>query len=307
MTREELIIKLKSKRESLIGHKFRNAIHPLLLSTMKKMRNFDLVPVGKTNENKKILEETLKTGPVIYAFNHSNVHDVPTAGEIISEHAYLLASDEVRGKLDGFLFELMGVVWVKRTKDDTKKVIEQNPKDHMLKLLSENESLKTYPERTWNVTDNEIILPFKWGITSVSMKSKRPIIPIIMDMDYKENACYYNIGLPIYIKEDMDLKESNENVRDAMATLRYEIWEEKDKKRKEDPEHLTGKEYRDIAEIEFKLYKEALKKEYPSFNEEEEAKMIYRPYATKEEAFKHLEKIKPSLNTAFLYGKNKHM
>ena len=37
MNKEELIIYLKNKRETLLGIKFRNIIHPILLKIMEKM------------------------------------------------------------------------------------------------------------------------------------------------------------------------------------------------------------------------------------------------------------------------------
>ena len=136
MNKEELIIYLKNKRETLLGIKFRNIIHPILLKIMEKMRNYKLEPRLDTEKNLELLREELKNGPVIYAFNHSNMHDVPTAGEIIKEHSYLLASDEIRGKIPGMLFELMGVVWTNRFKEPSKHT-ELSPFDHMLKLLNE--------------------------------------------------------------------------------------------------------------------------------------------------------------------------
>lgn len=301
---KEIILYLKGKREKLLGHKFRKLIHPIMLSTMKNMRKYDLIPIDQAEENQKLLEETLKKTPVIFAINHSNVHDVPTAGEIIKEHCYLLASDEVRGNFNGFLFELMGVVWVKRNNSE-KNRIELSPKEHMLKLLEENQSIKTYPERTWNVTENEIVLPFKWGDVYISQQSQKPIIPIIMEYNYEKNICYYNIGKPMYISKEDDLIEANNRLRDEMATLRYNIWEKFDEERKTEINHLTGNKYKELAKKEYVEYKKKLIEEFPTFQEEEEAKMIYRPYTTSEEVYQHLKKIEPNHNNAFLFGKNK--
>lgn len=299
---EDLSIYLKGIREKVIGHKFRKKIHPLLLNVMGNMNKFELVPVGMTDKNKEEMLKIMEDGPVIFAINHSNVNDVPTSGTIIKEHGYLLASDEVRGKFNGFLFELIGVVWVQREKNAEKKK-ELSPKEHMIKLLQENQSIKTFPERTWNVSDNDIILPFKWGDVSISQETGRPIIPIIMEYDYNTNKCHYNIGEAIYIPKGADKLDENNNLRDKMATLRYEIWETKDIERKQKPGYLTGKEYTDLARKEFEEYKKELREEYPTFDEQEEAKMIYRPYTTQEEAFKHLEKIKPTTKNGFLFSK----
>lgn len=303
--RKALLIYLKGQREKIIGHHFRNAIHPMMLKQMTNMRTFELNPVGDSLDNKKIAEKTMTEGPVIFAVNHSNVHDVPTAGEIIENHCYLLASDEVRGSFNGLLFELMGVIWV--TRDPRKKAkTELSPKEHMYKLIEEGKTLKTFPEGTWNVSDNLIILPFRWGDVAISQKTQRPIIPLILDYDYTENTCYYNIGKPIYIRQNDNLQEVNEELRDEMATLRYEIWEEKEAKRKMSPGYLTGQEYTEYARSEFLAYKEKLKEEYPNFDEEEQANNIFYPYTRKEEVFEHMKILTPSRKNAFLYGKNKN-
>ena len=51
MNKEELIIYLKNKRETLLGIKFRNIIHPILLKIMEKMRNYKLEPRLDTEKN----------------------------------------------------------------------------------------------------------------------------------------------------------------------------------------------------------------------------------------------------------------
>lgn len=291
MNKEELIIYLKNKRETLLGIKFRNIIHPILLKIMEKMRNYKLEPRLDTEKNLELLREELKNGPVIYAFNHSNMHDVPTAGEIIKEHSYLLASDEIRGKIPGMLFELMGVVWTNRFKEPSKHT-ELSPFDHMLKLLNEGESIKTFPERTWNLSENSLVYPFKWGNVKMAQCSGRPIIPIVMEYDYKNNICNYSIGEPIHVKKTDDLEETNNKLRDALATMRYKIIETK------------GIYDRETAKKEFDEYKKQVLEEFP-FDEEMEKTTIYRRYATNEEVFAHLNNICPNLDNAYLFGKRK--
>ena len=261
MNKEELIIYLKNKRETLLGIKFRNIIHPILLKVMEKMRNYKLEPRLDTEKNLKLLREELENGPVIYAFNHSNMHDVPTAGEIIKEHSYLLASDEIRGKIPGMLFELMGVVWTNRFKEPSKHT-ELSPFDHMLKLLNEGESIKTFPERTWNLSENSLVYPFKWGNVKMAQCSGRPIIPIVMEYDYKNNICNYSIGEPIHVKKTDDLEETNNKLRDALATMRYKIIETK------------GIYDRETAKKEFDEYKKQVLEEFP-FDEEMEKMKKY--------------------------------
>ena len=189
------------------------------------------------------------------------------------------------------LFELMGVVWTNRFKEPSKHT-ELSPFDHMLKLLNEGESIKTFPERTWNLSENSLVYPFKWGNVKMAQCSGRPIIPIVMEYDYKNNICNYSIGEPIHVKKTDDLEETNNKLRDALATMRYKIIETK------------GIYDRETAKKEFDEYKKQVLEEFP-FDEEMEKTTIYRRYATNEEVFAHLNNICPNLDNAYLFGKRK--
>ncbi|MGN0505766.1 MAG: 1-acyl-sn-glycerol-3-phosphate acyltransferase [Lachnospiraceae bacterium] len=103
-------------------------LHPIFLRIVPIIRRYRLLPF-QCNETPK--------GQVIFAVNHSNIHDIPTIWEVVKKHVYVLAGDEPRGDFNGIALTVNGVIWVKR---DSKKS-KNNAKNNMLKLLEKNKNL----------------------------------------------------------------------------------------------------------------------------------------------------------------------
>ncbi len=93
----------------------------------------------------------------------------------------------------------------------------------MMKILEEGKSLLICPEGTWNMTPSKPMLPLNWGVIELAKKVNVPIIPLIME--YHPECCYVKFGEAIYINKEMDKKVGIEQLEDAMATLKWDIWE----------------------------------------------------------------------------------
>lgn len=50
-----------------------------------------------------------------------------------------------------------------------------------------------------------------------------PIIPLILE--YRSDCCYAKYGESLYIEQTMDKKEGIAQLEEAMATLKWDIWE----------------------------------------------------------------------------------
>ncbi len=44
-------------------------------------------------------------------------------------------------------------------------------KESLIKLLKQGKSILWFPEGTWNMTDNLLMLPMRWGIIEVSQRA----------------------------------------------------------------------------------------------------------------------------------------
>ena len=73
------------------------------------------------------------------------------------------------------------------------------------------------------------------GMVDMARKTGMPIIPVVQEYSYKdmsdgkEHIDYVRIryGHPIYIKESDDLQEKLDEVRESMATMRWDLIEDK--------------------------------------------------------------------------------
>ena len=122
--------------------------------------------------------------------------------------------------IDRLIFIINGTVWVDRKdKSDRKK-----SSIRMIELLNKGYNIMMCPEATWNLEPSLPILPLHWGIIDLSRKSMRPIVPVVLE--YVENSCYVRFGEPMYIRKTDNKKIMIDNLRDTLATLKWQIWEQ---------------------------------------------------------------------------------
>ena len=170
-------------------------------------------------------------GSVIFACNHSNSHDFYTIQEVFKNNVNIFASYEGLNTMTVLIFKLIDTVLIYR--DDKKSC-----KDGYNKLVDNvkrGNNIIMYPEATWNIHPSKPMLPMKLGVVKLAQETGRPIVPVIFE--YVENNKYCNeemetidkcvvrFGDPIYVKNGDNLIEKLSDLRDAMATIRWYIWE----------------------------------------------------------------------------------
>jgi len=188
----------------------RRLMHPFLLKIVVKRRDLPL----------KILNSMPDVdGNKLFSINHSCVLDGPVSCEVINEHFYLLVGKQSLEIIDRLFFFLNGVIYVDRKERKNKKKSMKK----MLKVLQEGKSLLICPEGTWNLTPSKPLLPLNWGIIDLAKQTGVPIIPLILE--YRSDYYYAKYGKPLYITQTMDKKEGITQLEEAMATLKWDIWE----------------------------------------------------------------------------------
>lgn len=231
-----------------ISLKWRQILHPFLLKLIPGRRTFSL----KVLNDKPDLD-----GPLIYVMNHSCIHDIPVAGEVIQKHFLVLVGKQPLGILDKALFWLNGAIYIDRKDRQSKR----NGFEKMLRILRTGNHLLMFPEGTWNLTPSKPMLPLYWGVIDLARISGAPIIPLIAE--YHTDCCYVKFGNPMHVYETMDKKEGIEQLEDMMATLRWEIWES----------FLVSKRVRSMEE-EFKYMIEKRIQEFPKIDMEYERSVV---------------------------------
>lgn len=159
--------------------------------------------------------------PVIYAVNHFCFADTPIMGRIVKRRSYILLGKQRLGFSDLLYFHLNGVIFVDRKdKEDmlaSKKAIGA--------YLKKGRSVIMFPEGTWNLSQNLLMLPMKWGIVDVAMDTGAPIVPVVLDYDRESRKCLARFGAPISFEKGSDKAMGIRLLRDEMATMRYEYME----------------------------------------------------------------------------------
>ncbi len=266
--------------DSNFAMRLRTAIYPLsiLLSKTKVKYKIEI-------QNEYI---SINDKPIIFACNHSAFPDIPIALRAINKHCYTLIGKQNLAFADKIFFFLSGAIWVDRKdKTDTLKT-----KQRIIEYLKKNKSVLWFPEATWNLTDNLLMLPMRWGIIEVAQMANAKIIPMAIDYDKDKMLCRISFGEP-FVAEDFTKQQGIINLRNIMATLRWDFISEQKSKRNE----------LDIHKEQEKLFQAVY--DYPPLNWDYEKSCIYQfPNTTKyENAFVHLKEIKPTMQNAFLFNK----
>ena len=289
----KLYYDLRQKDENKIWSKLsldqRKKIHFLILA-IYKLKN----RLGGFKYQLLADERTKTDRPIIYAVTHVGKFDIEVVSEAIKDHYYLLSGDyeHIQGIIDAPFLSINGVFFFnEKDKADRKLVSEK-----MIKHLQNNGSLMYFIEGTWNLTPNLPMLPCYWGIVDIAKKGNAIIVPVAAEQ--------YGKLFKVKIGKNFDMQQYGEgteektrainDLRDTLATLKWEIWESEPVLKREE---LKGTEWED--------YKKARFAEWPYFNEEYIQDLIYKPkdVVTREEVYGPVKKLVPSKENAFLFDK----
>lgn len=97
--------------------------------------------------------------------------------------------------------------------------------------LEKGGNIMWFPEGIWNLSPNQPVLPLPFGIIEVALRANAAIVPVAVEQYGRE--FYVNIG-SIFDVEKYCLQHTDEfvlktaaitDLRDVMATLKWQIWE----------------------------------------------------------------------------------
>ena len=131
----------------------------------------------------------------------------------------------------------------------------------------------------------------KWGIIDVAIAAGAQIIPTVVDYDRSSMASFVSFGMPMAPDENTDHAEAIRDLRDSMATLRWQLWEKQQPLKRYDRDALRADIYAALTE-------------YPPIDWDSEQEIIYRPYPSPEEVFSSIDSLTPRKENAFLFSKH---
>lgn len=283
--REQRILKYQNDIKMQVSW-FRKPVHYLLVGVLVLLRTL----AGR--EVRVISDRRIQTRrSVIYACTHIGGHDVETAFEAIKKPCYLFMGDprEVYRTKDGLMLYMNGVIFL----DTSDKADRYLAKERSVSLLKSGGSLLIYPEGAWNITENEIVMPLFSGTAEMAIRSGADIVPMAVER-YGER---YMVAIGANISSNgmqlQDKYEMTDKLRNALAELKWEIWEKEGiHKRRDVPEGYSALFLEDIMHCEAATYtiEDVLLTRYRDKNRMEQ-----------EEVMRHLEKVTPSKENAFLW------
>lgn len=197
----------------------RKKIHSLLVQIIKIDR------ILSKEELTTMKDERIKTtSPKIYACTHVGGNDIQRVFEAIKESAYLFLGDpkEVYRDLTGLILHLNGAICL-----ETDNKIDRNiAYERSLELLTKGGNLLIFPEGAWNIFENLPVMKLYPGVAKMAKNTEADIIPVAIEQ--YENKFIVNIGRNMEngLLKEMSVKEINIALRDTLASLKWDIWEQ---------------------------------------------------------------------------------
>lgn len=157
----------------------------------------------------------VKDGACIYVGNHLTMFDVFYPASTTWEGIHYVAKKENFSApiLGGWLIKVKAIC-ANRDGNDVRAMLD------CFKCLKNGEKISIYPEGTRNKTD-AVMLPFHHGAATMAIKTKTPIVPIMI---YKKprffRMAHIIVGEPIELTEYYDRKLTTEEVEEADNKVR---------------------------------------------------------------------------------------
>lgn len=157
----------------------------------------------------------VKDGACVYVINHYTIFDAVYPASTTWEGIHIVAKREVlETPVLGSLARGVKVISVNRDGNDVRGLLE------CFKCLKNGEKIAIFPEGTRNKTDEEM-LPFKHGAAIMSIRTKTPIVPIVIYNKPRFFRCtHILIGDPFELSEYYDRKLTDEEMVEADDKIR---------------------------------------------------------------------------------------
>lgn len=279
-----------NRGDKLKGIEFRKKIHPLINLILKidQILSKEKIIVISDRSNIRLNE------PKIFACTHIGGNDIQRTFQIINTPAYLMLGDPgILYKMPIYCgLKLNGVIPLE-TKNKQDRRIAYN---RAIELLKNGGNLLIYPEGAWNVTPNEIVMKTFTGTVRMAKEAGVEIVPIAVEQ--YNNIFYFNIGKNYTIDKNTNVTDAelNADLRDKLATLKWEIMETQPKFDRT----MISNDYLDVFQSEIVG---RCNYGYGFSLEDAISESFHDKNITKfEDAFAHLDNIEFDVRKAFLLG-----
>lgn len=160
-------------------------------------------------------ERKIGNGAYIFVCNHYTMFDMVYPAATTWESIHILAKSEVKKQpVIGWLAKAIKVIFANRDGNDARTLLD------CIKCLKNGEKLLIFPEGTRNKTQEEM-LEFKHGAAVMAIKTKTPIIPVVIyDKPRMFKKTHILIDEPLELSEYYDRKLTAEEYAQADEKIR---------------------------------------------------------------------------------------
>lgn len=239
--------------------------------------------------------EPMPRGPKIFAVTHTySREDIAWAISFAGEQSFLLTNAwrELFYTSDGLALWASGIILV----DRYDKANRQSSIEKARRVLNLGGNVMIFPEGVWNMSENQIVRKLYSGVYKIAALSGAPMIPISTMM--YGNKFYVSRGSALYLSQ-CDQQAAIEELRDTLATLKWEIMEKHGQSTREDL--LNGQSPADYWHEHIEDY--IAKQTVYEREEESHAHFMDKADVEQAQAFNHLSMLIPSVHNAFLFNK----
>lgn len=263
----------------------RKRIYPLFhifLRIDRLFRRQSITVIGKNREF---------SGRVIFACTHIGQNDLENIYETIRHSCWWFLGDpkELYKDISGLLISLNGGIFL----DTGNKTDRQIAYARSVELLQSNGSLMIFPEGARNGSENLPVMPLFPGTAKMAMETNTIIVPVAIEQYDKRFIIKF--GDVLKPKEYNSSAELTQILRDSLATLKWDIWEQEGLQLRSS----ISTEYRKIflEEFERRIYP------YDTLESVERTRYHTKEELEQKDVFAHQDKLIPCMENAFLFRK----
>lgn len=272
------------KGKKLKHIRLREVLYPLFVSFVALDRIFRRQTITILGNHKKYKEQ------VIYACTHIGGDDCQRNFEAIRRGCWWFIGDPggLYKEASGLLLHLNGCIMLDTGDKEDRNIAYLRA----VELLGAGGSLMIYPEGARNGTENLPVMGLFQGTAKMAMETRIKIVPVAIEQ--YDNRFVVNFGNEILPGKFQSNKDLTQKLRDVLATLKWEIWENEDLVIR----RSLADNYRElfIKEFEERIYP------YDTLESVERTR-YHGEISSPEESFAHLDMLIPRRENAFLWRK----
>lgn len=226
-------------------------------------------------------------GPAIYACTHIGENDLENVYETLGRGCWWFVGDPcvLYKSVSGLFVYLNGSIFLELTDRDDRRVAYLRA----VELLKRGGSLMIYPEGARNGTENLPVMGIFPGAAKMAMETGTGIVPVAVEQYGRRFVI--NFGDELRPEDFHDQAELTRELRDALAALKWEIWEREPRLARDSLPENCRRLF--LKEFEERIYP------YDTLETVERSRFHGR-IPSPQEAFAHLRRLSPCKENAFL-------